>query len=127
MMAINIDWTKLKAIYKSLCEDKQLSPHSEIVFILTFNNNKVKKSAIRLKGFLDFFWLLENNPDLHIKSIVVQDKGGKTLYRHKQTNNGNEEIPEGGHEYIVRNWNTFKETEKELILKIMIAQIQGYE
>jgi len=127
MMNINVDWDKLKAIEKHLSENATLTPETEIIFVMIMNDGSPKKSIVKFKDFLNFFWALSENSQYSIVTLVVQDKEGRILYRHKQVTPGNEEIPVGGNAGVFRQWATLTPEEKDTYIRLLIAQFDGYE
>jgi hypothetical protein len=126
-MAINLDWEKLRGVQKYLLENSNLTPDTEITFIMILKSGSAKKSQIKFKDFLSLFWAISDNDDYVIANVVVQDQEGRILYRHRETTSGNEEIPDGGNAGVVTHWSTLTDAEKETHLNILIAQINGYE
>lgn len=126
-MSIRLDWEKLKKIHSDLTNDKVLKKETDLVFIMVLHDGSVRKSIVKFKDFLNFFWDLADNPNIYISALVVQDKEGRTLYRHKLLTAGMEEIPNGGNINVVLNWVALTAPEKETYLKLLIAQIQSYE
>lgn len=126
-MSINVDWEKLRATYQDMVDHSGLTLEQEIIVLMILTDGKAKKSTIKLKDFMSFFWALSESQDLRIMTLVVQDKEGRILYRHKQRTSGDEEIPDGGHAGIIQNWGALTQQEKDTYLSILIAQIQGYE
>lgn len=126
-MMIKVDWEKLKQVHQNLIKQEELNDNTDIIFIMITKDGKAKKSIIKFKDFMSFFWLLSENKEFSILTLVIQDKTGRILYRHKQYNTSNEEIPDGGNGVIVQNWNNLTEQNKELFMRLMISQIEGYE
>jgi hypothetical protein len=126
-MAINVDWEKLRNVQKYLSENSDLTPETEITFIMILKSGSAKKSQIKFKDFLSLFWAISDNNDYVVANIVVQDKEGRILYRHREITKCNEEVPDGGNASIVTHWNTLTDDEKDTYLQILIAQINGYE
>lgn len=126
-MAINVDWEKLRGVQKYLSENNDLTPETEITFIMILKGGSAKKSQIKFKDFLSLFWAISDNNDYVVANVVVQDKEGRILYRHREITNGNEEVPDGGNASVVTLWNTLTDDEKDTYLQILIAQINGYE
>ena len=127
MMSINVDWDKLRAIEKHLSEATPLMPETEIIFVMIMGDGTPKKSIIKFKDFLNFFWSISENTNYNVITLVVQDKEGRILYRHKQMTAGNEEIPAGGNAGVFYQWATLTPEEKTTYVRLMVAQINGYE
>lgn len=126
-MSINVDWEKLRATYQDLVDSSGLTPEQEIVILMVLTDGKSKKSTIKFKDFMNFFWAISESQDLRILTLVVQDKEGRIIYRHKQRTSGDEEVPDGGHAGVILNWGALTPQEKDTYLSILVAQIQGYE
>jgi len=126
MMSIKLDWTKLRNIQQNLIDQDGLTPETELVFIISFSDGNIKKSLIKFKDFMSFFWSVSENSVWNVFGIVVQDKDGRVLYRHKQVTSGNEEIP-AGENNILFQWNVLTVEQKEMYVRLLVAQIQGYE
>ena len=126
-MSLNLDWDKLRIVHKDLEQRDGLSGETDIIFLLVLANGQGKKSVIKFKDFMKFLWSVEENKKLLVRTLVVQDKEGRVLYRHKQRTNGNEEIPDGGHASVIQHWGAYTDNEKDIYLRILMAQIQGYE
>jgi hypothetical protein len=127
MMSIKLDWDKLRAIHKNLSELPTLHDETEIIFVMIMADKSAKKSIVKFKDFLSFLWSLSENPDYQILTLVVQDKEGRILYRHKTLTAGNEEIPVGGSGSVITHWGSLTQTEKDTYVRLLIAQIEGYE
>ncbi len=127
MMSLKLDWDKLRAVHEQLTQHPGLTEETEIVFVMIVSDGTAKKSVIKFKDFLNFFWVISENPNYSILTVVVQDKEGRILYRHKRVTVGNEEIPVGGHSNVILQWGTLTPEEKDMYLTILVAQIQGYE
>lgn len=125
-MSIKLDWTKLRNIQQNLIDQDGLTPETELVFIISFSDGNIKKSLIKFKDFMSFFWSVSENSVWNVFGIVVQDKDGRVLYRHKQVTSGNEEIP-AGENNILFQWNVLTVEQKEMYVRLLVAQIQGYE
>jgi len=126
-MSLNLDWDRLRQVHKDLEEHGGLSAETDITFLFVLTNGQGKKSVVKFKDFMKFLWSVEENTNFMVRTLVVQDKEGRVLYRHKQRTNGGEEIPDGGHAGVILNWGAFTPDEKNIYLRILIAQIQGYE
>lgn len=127
MMSINVDWEKLRRVEQHLHEVTPLTPESEITFVMIMSDGSPKKSIIKFKDFLNFFWALSENTQYQIVTLIVQDKEGRVLYRHKQLTAGNEEVPIGGNAGVFAQWATLTPAEKETYVRLLIAQFNGYD
>jgi hypothetical protein len=127
MMSLKIDWEKLRWVQRELAEYGGLTDEAEVIFLMILKNGKSKKTTIKFGEFLNFFWILSENKELNILTLVVQDDEGRVLYRHKQRNKCDEEIPIGGNTNVVQHWAALTSGEKETYLQMLIAQIQSYE
>lgn len=125
-MSIKLDWERLRKIYTNLV-DNGIDPEAELLFLLILNDGSVKKANVKFKGFMGFFWDMSENTTWHVIGISVQDKEGRVLYRHRQITSGNEEIPIGGNVNVLQHWVALTPEEKETYMRLLIAQIQGYE
>lgn len=126
-MSLNLDWNRLRRVHKDLEEHGDLSAETDITFLFVLTNGQGKKSVVKFKDFMKFLWSVEENANFTVSTLVVQDKEGRVLYRHKQRTNGDEEIPDGGHTGVITHWSAYTPHEKDIYLRILIAQIQGYE
>lgn len=126
-MSINVDWNKLRAIHKSLVTNNGLRDETEVVFLMMLDDGKAKKAVVKFKDFLEFFWALYDNKELRVFTLVVQDKEGRVLYRHKRLNVANEEIPDGGNAAVIQHWGALTPEEKETYMRLLVAQVNGYE
>lgn len=126
-MMININWENLRTVHEELIDSGNLKDDSDIVFTMILSDGKAKKSIVKFKDFMSVFWAISENKDFSVLTLVVQDKEGRILYRHKQLTQGNEEIPDGGNAGVVQNWNALTEDEKSTYMRMLIAQIEGYE
>lgn len=126
MMSIKLDWERLQKVYQTLV-DNGLAQEADLLFLLILSDGSVKKAHIKFKEFMKFFWEMSENTMWHVIGVSVQDKEGRILYRHKQVTNGNEEIPVGGNVNVLQHWPALTVEEKETYIRMLIAQIQGYE
>jgi hypothetical protein len=126
MMSIKLDWDTLRKKEKELSESANLLADSDIVFIIILSNRTARKSVVKFKDFLNFFWTLSENDELDIATLVVQDTEGRVLYRHKTITAGEEEIPIGGTN-IIAQWSALTQNEKDIYMRLLESQIQGYE
>ena len=127
MMSIRVDWDKLRKVQEDLSELPTITDTTEVMFIMIMADQSSRKSVVKFKDFLTFFWSLSENPHYNVLTLVVQDKEGRVLYRHKPLTPGNEEIPLGGNANVITHWKTLTRAEKDMYLNLMVAQIQGYE
>lgn len=126
-MSIKIDWEVLTQTHKKLAEGTELEDNSEITFVVVLKDKTVKKIFIPFKEFLSFIWSIANNSHYNIVTLVAQDSKGRILYRHKQLNSSNEEIPVGGDADVLIHWSALTDEEKDMYIRITIAQINAYE
>lgn len=126
-MSINVDWERLRAVYQELVANNGLTPEADIIFMMTLKDGKAKKSMVKFKDFMSFFWAVSESKELDVLTLVAQDKEGRILYRYKQRTNGDEEVPDGGNVGVIQNWNALTPEEKETYLGMLLAQINGYE
>lgn len=124
-MSIRIDWNKLKSAHERL--KGNINPNDEVTFIMVMRGHAVKKAIIKFKNFLDFFWKISEDPMQDVINLAVQNSEGHIIYRHRHITAGNEEIPIGGNSNIILNWNTFMSGRKDTLVRITVAQINGYE
>lgn len=124
---INIDWEELRSVYQDLVDKGNMTDDTEIVFVMVNDDGKAKKNIVKFKNFMSVFWSLSENKDYYVLTLVVQDKDGRILYRHKQRTSGNEEIPDGGNANVIQHWSALTPEEKETYMRLLIAQIEGYE
>ena len=127
MMAIKINWQKLKEAHKYILERGDITDQTDLSFILIFHNGTAHKTIIKFNEFMNFFWKVSDNDHPRILALIVQDKEGRILYRHREFTNGNEEIPIGGHPDIILCWKNLSKQERESYLRLLISQIQAYE
>lgn len=127
VMSLNVDWEKLRRIHDDLLNHSDLKPESDITFLMILTNGRIKKSVVKFKDFLGFFWAVSENNELKVVTLVCQDSEGRIIYRQKQVTRGNEEIPDGGHSGIIQNWEALTQQEKQIYIRILLAQIEGYE
>lgn len=123
---MKVDWKRLTNIHNTLLQENRLQPETDITFILILNNSKPKKSIVKFKDFLKFLWQLSESKKLEVQNLIAQDPEGRVLYRFKRRNACNEEIPDGGNNHIIQNWNNLNETQKSVYLKLLISQLQAY-
>jgi len=126
-MSLNVDWEKLRVAYQDLVQHSGISEQTDIIFVLILTSGKAKKAVVKFKDFMTFFWSLAEDKKLHVTTLIVQDKEGRVLYRHKQRTSGGDEIPDGGHSSIVLNWGALNADEKNLYIEMLIAQIKAHE
>jgi len=125
MMSIRIDWSKLKSVHERLKSNTK--DNEEITFIMVLRDHAIKKRVIEFKYFLDFFWKISEDSRQDVINLAVQNSKGHIIYRHKQITTGNEEVPIGGNANIILNWNNFMSDRKNTLVRMTIAQINGYE
>ena len=125
MMSIKVDWEKLRMVQYHLTEN--VSDEDEILFTLLIRDGSTKRHVVKFKDFLNFFWSISENTNYNVYTVLVQDTEGRVLYRHKQLTNGNEEIPIGGNESVILHWGALTSKEKDMFVRLTVAQINGYE
>lgn len=126
-MAIKLNWQKIYEVQSSLRDERSFNDDTPLVFVLVMKDDTQQKRTVKFKDFLKFFWFIYDSNRITVKSLVVQDKAGNVLYKHKHTSGGGEEIPQGGKPHLIENWSDLTDLQKETHLKILIAQIQNYE
>ena len=127
MMNIRLDWDKLRQIQKDLSELPTLTDETEIIFVMVMSDHKAQKSIVKFKDFMNFLWALSENTSYTVLTLIVQDKEGRVLYRHKTLTAGNEEIPVGGNVHVLTHWGALTQSEKDTYIRLIEAQIQAYE
>jgi len=126
-MSLKLDWNKLKQVQKYLLEDKQMTKNTDIVFVVILKDGSATRSVTKFKNFLGFCWAISEKGGRNIYTLVVQDKEGRILYRHKRLTAGNEEVPSGGNYNIFSNWRTLTQKQKDCYIELLIAQIHSHE
>lgn len=124
-MSIKLNWERLKEIHAYLTND--LDQEDELSIVMFTQSGRTKKSLIKFKDFLNFCWAISDNPDYVIIGMIIQDKSGRVVYRHNKITEGNEEIPIGGNSNVIQNWNALIQHEKDVYIKLMIAQINAQQ
>jgi len=127
MMNIRLDWGKIRAVQQRLTELPTLTAETEIVFVMIMSDGKARKSIVKFKDFLNFLWSISENTRYNVLTLVVQDKEGRILYRHKTLTAGNEEVPVGGNSNVIKQWGTLTQDEKDTYTRLLVAQINGFE
>lgn len=126
-MTMKVDWEKLRVAYQDIVNHGELTGENDIVFLMVLSNGKSKKAIVKLKELMQFMWSLSESKELNILTLIIQDKEGRILYRHKQRTSGEEEIPDGGHAAVIQHWETLTRAEKDTYIEMLVAQIQTYE
>lgn len=121
---MNINWEELRSAHNNLV-DGGMEENAEITFLMMLSSGKAKKSTVKFKDFMPVFWALSENKDINIITLVVQDKDGKIIYRHKQRTKCGEQIPDGGNANVIQNWGALTAKEKDMYIRLLISQIQG--
>ena len=125
-MAIKLNWEKVQRVHKEL-QAKGYTESTPLTFILFMSDGTPRKSEIVFGDFMKVFWMLSDAEDLRITSLLVQNKSGSVLYRHKKVNSGNEEIPNGGNTEVITAWPKLTAGQKSMYTRMMIAQINAYD
>jgi len=125
-MAIRLNWRRVQRAYKRI-KQRGYSNNAPVVFTLLTSDGVPRRTEILFKDFLRFFWTLSESKELKVISILVENKAGIVLYRHKRVNKGNEEIPNGGNIKVVAHWNALTPNEQSMYTKMMISQINAYD
>jgi hypothetical protein len=126
MMSMKVDWDKLRKVQEELSRLPSITDETEIVFVMIMADQSAKKAVVKFKDFLGFFWTISENAAYRVVTLVVQDKEGRILYRHRSLNAAGEEIPVGGNSQVLLQWNTLSREEKDTYLRLLEAQINGY-
>ena len=124
-MAIRLNWERVRTVHGRLsAEGFQID--TPITFLIRMRDGQTRKSDIPFKNFLRFFWALTESTDSWVETLIVQDKGGRVLFRYNHRNSCERQLPQGGNPEIVTNWNSFSQQEKDTYLRLIIAQINAY-
>jgi hypothetical protein len=99
----------------------------QILFQCVSRNTKTGKKAelkkrVQYKSFLQVFWDLCETP-LQIISVIITNASGDKIYSHR--NRHPEQMPIGGTPFVITNWGKWNDEQKELWLKITMAQIEA--
>lgn len=124
-MAIKLNWDRVKQLHAEL-ESDGCKEHDKLIFVLIENGGKTKKAVVQFGDMYKFFWYLMDDESCNVKTFVVHDGEGKTLYRHRQIA-GNEEVPNGGNADVISHWAALTEDEKQTYITLLAAQIDAYE
>jgi hypothetical protein len=125
-MGLKVNWKKINEIKEDLVNKGFLDDTKLRVMILHYDGD-YKKTNIQFKDFLQFMWSLSDSKELDIAGLVITDEEGSILYRHKRITECQEEVPNTGNPYVVKNWNKFSKEQKNTYLTILISQLQSYE
>ena len=72
---------------------------------------------------LKFLWFIYDHPHLNIKGLVIKNTAGHVLFQHKPTQHSIEVVPSGGNPYIISQWPTMSQKQKDAYIAMIIAQI----
>jgi hypothetical protein len=126
-MMLNVNWPQLRKTYADLKESHELKDEDQILFQCVSRDIKsgqktALKRQVQYKEFLQVFWdLCETH--LQILSITITTSNGNQIYQHRSRHP--EQMPIGGTPFIIANWNKWDDDQKELWLKIAMAQIEA--
>lgn len=126
-MMLNVNWPQLRQLYQDIKTQENIQDNDYVTFqciskdIKTGKKTKLHK-RVRFSEFLKVFWDLCESP-IHILSLVVTTANGTEIYKHRDRHP--ETMPIGGSPHIVANWNKLDDIQKELWLKITMAQIEA--
>lgn len=126
-MSMKVDWVKLRQVHENLAGWPTITEETEILFVMVMADRSAKKAVVKFKDFMNFMWSMSESQDFEVINLVVQDREGRILYRHKTINNGGEEIPVGGNSNVIAHWGALTQDEKDMYIKLLVAQIQGHE
>lgn len=124
-MSIRVNWERVRSIHQRLSAEGY-EAETPITFLIRLRDGQTRKSDSTFKNFLRFFWVLTESQEARVECLIVQDKGGRVLYRYSYRPDYERQIPQGGNPEIVTNWNTFSPQEKDTYLRLIIAQINAY-
>lgn len=124
-MSIRLNWERVRGVQGKLAADG-FEDSTPVTFLLRMRNGQTSKTDILFKNFLRFFWALSENTDSVVEHLIVQDKGGRTLYRYTLGNTFERKLPQGGNPEVIAHWNAFTQQEKDTYLRLIIAQINAY-
>jgi hypothetical protein len=124
-MAIKLNWETVCKVNERLTNEMKIPADAPITFNLLLTDNKIVKRTIRFEHFLKFFWDISETNSVQVIGLVITDRQGHVLYRHKQVTAGSEEIPSVGNPSILEGWNELSDQAKQTYLEITIAQINA--
>ena len=126
MMAFKLNWESLTKLHKELIQ-RDFKEDTPLVVVIVHNNGKSQKTSIKLKDFLIFMWSISDTNIPQIDKLFVQGPSGKVLYHQKQGVRIQRRSPQedSGMQQLAY-WDALTQTEKDLLVKLTIAQINAY-
>lgn len=123
-MSIRLNWERVRSVHSQLASNG-FQENTPVTFLLRMRNGQTSKADVMFKNFLRFFWALSENTDSIVENLIVQDKGGHTLYRYTLGNSFERKLPQGGSPEVIANWHALTQHEKDTYLRLIIAQINA--
>lgn len=125
-MMLNVNWPSLRQLYQDIKIEENIQDTDYVTFQCVSKDIKTGKKTrlhkrVRFSNFLRVFWDLCESP-IHILALVVTTANGTEIYKHRSHHP--EIMPVGGTPHIIFNWNHLDDVQKELWLKITMAQIE---
>lgn len=105
--------------------EKLKTVESDQVLIVSVKmpDKTVIKRNISASQFKKQMWELYNAKKQMISVSVSNKKDGNVIYSHTSKMETVEKKPVGGQPWLVQDWNSFKQTRKDALLKILTNQI----
>lgn len=124
---LNVNWPQLRELYKDLQTEGNIKDDDDVFFQCVTKDARSgrkigMKKKVAFKDFLKSFWDLCESP-INITMLVVTTSDGIEIYKHRSHHP--EIMPIGGSPHIILNWNKLDEVQKEMWLKIAMAQIEA--
>lgn len=126
MMAFRLNWASLTKLQQELIQHG-FEEDTPLIVVIVLDDGKPQKTSIKLRDLLQFMWSISETNMPQIDKLFVQGPTGKVLYHQKQGVRIEKKKPsQGGNMQQLAYWNALTQEEKDLLVKLTIAQINAY-
>ena len=102
---------------------KTIESDEVLIVSVKMPDKTVQKRSISASQFKKQMWELYNHKKQMLSVSVSNKKDGNVIYSHTSKIEMAEKKPNGGQPWLVQDWNSFKQTRKDALLKILTNQI----
>ena len=121
-----LSWNSISNTIDRLKTERSFGDSSVIICHILTKNQQTYKKVLKFKELSRFLWKLYDQQQSVMVQLILTDKYGSVLYKTKKgAYNSDDRISHDNNKLTIQRWNYMDKTERNIFLRILIAQINS--